>query len=145
MTEERGMSHGPLEFVEIVFPGNRFRGEIVPALKELIDTNTIRILDLAVVSKTADGEVLALEISDLDPGASEPLLDLVDDGEGWFSDEDFAVFGDNLEPNSTAALLIFENTWAARFVEAVRRAHGEVVLNERIPRAVVAELAAAID
>lgn len=138
------MNRGPLEFVEIVFPGNQFRGEIVPALKELADTNTIRILDLAVVSKTADGDVLAVEISDLDPGASTPLLEMVEGGDGLFSDDDFIAFGENLEPNSTAALLVFENTWATRFVDAVHRAHGEVVLNERIPRAVVEELSAAI-
>lgn len=138
------MHYGPLEIIEIVFPGNEFKGEIIPALSELVETGMIRILDLAVISKNAYGDVIALEMSDLDPGAAEPLLELVDGDDGLFSDEDFAAFGQNLEPNSTAALMIFENTWAARFVNAVHRAQGEVVLNERIPRAVVEELEAAL-
>lgn len=138
------MHYDPLEIIEIVFPGNEFRGEIAPALKELVDTGMIRILDLAVISKDAQGDVTALEISDLDPGAAEPLLALVDGDEGLFSDDDFMVFAQNLDVNSTAALMIFENTWAGRFADAVRRANGQVVLNERIPRAVVEQIEAAL-
>ena len=73
---------------------------------------------------------------------SESLLEIVSEDEGIFSDEDFMVFGENLESNSTAALMIFENVWATRFVEAVSNANGTVVLNERIPRSVVEELEA---
>lgn len=137
------MHYDPLEIIEIVFPGNQFSGEIIPALQELVETRTVRILDLAVISKDANGDVTALEISDLDPGACEPLLELVDGEDSMFSDEDFAVFGQNLELNSTAALIIFENTWAGRFINAVHRANGQVVLNERIPRAVVEQIEAA--
>jgi hypothetical protein len=140
----RAMQHDPLEIIEIVFPGNKFRGEIVPELQELAETGMIRILDLAVITKDADGNITALEISDLDPGAAEPLLALVGAEEGMFSDEDFVIFGQNLEPNSTAALMIFENTWAGRFINAVHRANGKVVLNERIPKAVVEEIEAAL-
>jgi hypothetical protein len=138
------MSYGPVEVLEVVFPGNRFRGEIIPALQELVASNTIRILDLAVISKDASGDLLALEIADLDPAAAQPLLALVDGEQGLFSDEDFTAFGEGLQPNSTAALLLFENTWATRFATAIRNANGQVVLNERIPRAVIEELAAAV-
>jgi hypothetical protein len=143
--DEPTMQHDPLEIIEIVFPGNQFSGEIIPALQELVETGTVRILDLAVISKDANGELLALEISDLDPGAAEPLLALVGSEEGMFSDEDFIIFGQNLEPNSTAALMIFENTWAGRFINAVHRANGHVVLNERIPKAVVEAIEAALE
>ena len=81
------MKHGPLEVVEIVFEGNQFNGEIIAALRELVDTGIIRVLDLAVISKNDVGDVVALEIADLDLSTSESLLEIVSEDEGIFSDE----------------------------------------------------------
>ena len=138
------MVGGPLEIVEIVFPGNRFNGEVIPSLQRLVQSRTVRILDIGVISRTATGDIVAMEVADLDPAAATPLLELVDGAQGLFSDEDFIAFGNALEPNSTAAIIIFENTWAAEFVAAVHGSGGEVVLNERIPRHVAEALAASI-
>jgi len=131
---------GPIEVVAFSFPGNQFKGEIIPALQELVQSGTIRIVDLAVIVKNEAGEALAFEIADLEPTASQALMDLVDEDEGIFSDEDFAAFGESMEPNSTEALMIFEHVWATKFAEAVAGANGKLVLAERIPRVVVEAL-----
>jgi len=138
------MGFGPLEVVVLAFPGNQFNGDVLPSLVELVANETIRIVDLAILSKDADGNLTAMEIADLAPDMAQPFLGLVDEAEGIFADEDFAVFGEQLAPNSTGACIIFENTWAARFVDAVHGSNGVVVINERIPRAVVEALEEAL-
>ena len=130
------MAYGPIELVVIHFPGNEFKGEILPALDRLVSGGIIRIVDIAFVIKDADGNIAALEVNDLPP-AFEPL---VAEHGGLISDEDFIAFGEQLEPNSSAALMMFENTWASDFVQAVFNANGEFVMNERIPRVVIEEL-----
>jgi hypothetical protein len=134
------MSYGPIELLVVKFPGNRFTGEIAPALKELVETGTIRIIDLLFVTKDAQGVVDVVEIDGLGEATFATFDPLVGEVAGLLSEEDARLFSASLEPNSSAGLLLFENTWAARFAQAVRNASGEVVLNERIPRAVVEEL-----
>ena len=140
------MAYGPVEFVVIKFPGNQFTGEIVPALTELIDAGTVRIIDIIFVIKDANGVIGVAEIDGLGDALAaiyEPIAQTEDE---LLSNSDGEAIAELLEPNSSAALILFENAWAARFVQAVRNANGEVILNERIPRAVIDEvLAAAID
>ncbi len=134
------MSIGPMEMVAFSFPGNQFTGEIGSALGELVASGTIRILDLAILSKDATGMLTAMQIADLDPWGAASTLALVTGEEGYFADEDYLAFGETMAPNSTEALMLFENTWATKFASAVRNAGGELVLSERIPRAVAEEL-----
>lgn len=134
------MPTGPIELLIVKFPGNQFSGEIVPALREVIETGTVRIADLVFVLKDAEGFVTSVELADLGEDAISGLAGVVEAFDGLLSEEDIAELAETLENDSSALLLLFENSWAARFIEAVRNARGELVFNERIPRAVIDEL-----
>ena len=136
------MSLGPIEMLVVKFPGNRFSGEIIPALAELVENDTVRIVDLLFAVKNKQGDVKVLEFGDLDPDIFGQWDPLVSDVTPLLNEDDARELTASLENNSSAALLLFENTWATRFVDAVSNARGEVVVNERIPRAVVQELTA---
>ena len=136
------MSLGPIEMLVVKFPGNRFSGEIIPALAELVENGTVRIVDLLFAVKNKQGDVKVLEFGDLDPDIFGQWDPLVSDVTPLLNEDDARELTASLENNSSAALLLFENTWATRFVDAVSNARGEVVVNERIPRAVVQELTA---
>jgi uncharacterized membrane protein len=133
---------GPIEMLVVKFPGNKFSGEIIPALGELVENGTVRIVDLLFAVKNKDGEVTVLEFGDLAPDIFGQWDPLVSDVTPMLNEDDARELTASLENNSSAALLLFENTWATRFVDAVSNARGEVVVNERIPRAVVQELTA---
>jgi Family of unknown function (DUF6325) len=136
------MSVGPIELIAIKFPGNKFTGEIVPALAELIEQNTIRVIDIIFVRKDEDGVVDVIEISELDDDTYATYEAVIADVGGMLGEEDAQTFSGLLEANSSAAVMVFENVWATRFVEAVRNANGELIFNERIPRAVIEALEA---
>jgi Family of unknown function (DUF6325) len=136
------MAYGPIEFVVVKFPGNQFTGEIAPALQELVDSGTIRIIDLLFVIKESDGTIGVLELDGLGDAVAAVFAPIAQTEDELLSRSDAEHIGGLLEPNSSAALLLFENAWAARFVQAVRNANGELILNERIPRAVVDEVRA---
>jgi len=127
---------GPVECIVLAFPGNRFKGEIVPALAELVENETIRVIDLAFVKKDADGAITTLELDDMDENEAGGLGAYGDVGD-LLNEDDLVRAAEALEPNNSAALLVWENTWAARFAQAVRNADGIVLENERIPHDVV--------
>ncbi|HYP61932.1 MAG TPA: DUF6325 family protein [Thermomicrobiales bacterium] len=139
------MPTGPIEMLAVKFPGNRFTGEIAPALADLVESDTIRLIDILFVRKDADGLVEVTEISELDDDTYAAFDLVTSDMEGLMSEDDGQRISALLEPNSSAAVMVFENTWASRFTEAMRNADGEVVFNERIPRAVIDEMMAEID
>ena len=133
------MDVGPVDLLIVEFPGNQFKGEIAPALRDLVKDGTVRVLDLLFVYKDADGEVGSVELAGLGPDLEPAFADL--DGQlggGLLDAEDVAQVGANLEPNSSAALIVWENTWAARFVTAMRHAGAKVVDQARIPAEAVA-------
>lgn len=136
------MSLGPIEVLMLRFPGNKFRGEIAPALAELVEGGTIRVIDLLFAIKDADGELDVLELKDMEGDLSvfEPMTSELSD---TLTEDDAQMLARSLPNNSSAAIMLFENTWAKAFADAVVRASGEVVLNERIPRATVDALVAA--
>jgi Family of unknown function (DUF6325) len=136
------MSLGPIEMLVVKFPGNQFKGEIAPALAELVETGTIRVIDFVFIQKDADGSLTSVELADLDPEAASVYASAVDDVSGTLSEDDIIELGGLLENNSSAGLMLFENVWATRFADAVRNASGEVILSERIPRAVIEEVMA---
>ncbi len=135
---------GPVEYLVVYFEGNKFRGEIIPALGELVDSGLIRIIDLAVIIKDAAGDVLLYESSELDIEVADALAKLEGEHDDLLSEEDLLLVAEDLPNNSTAAALLFENVWAARFAQAVRNANGEVLMNERIPNHVVETVRQAI-
>lgn len=136
------MAYGPVEMLTVKFPGNQFTGEIAPALEELVESGMIRIIDLLFVIKDSDGVVTVFEQDgwgDAVAAVFEPISSPEDE---LFSNSDADSIGVLLEPNSSAAMLLFENTWAARFVTAMANAKGEVIINARIPREVIEEVVA---
>lgn len=139
------MSMGPVEYVVIAFPGNRFRGEIAPELKKLVASATVRIIDLSFVKKSADGSVEYLELANLDPDESVVFDDIEGEISGLLNDEDLALIADELVPDSSAALLVWEDTWAAGIVGAIQRAGGQLIAHERVPAALVEQALSTAD
>jgi hypothetical protein len=130
------MTIGPVEYIVVGFPGNKFTGEIAPELIALVDSGTVRILDLIFIGKDADGSVVSFEIDELDALAGFAELDA--DVGGLIGPEDIEYVAGALEPNSSAALLIWEDLWAAPFADAVRRADGVLLEGVRIPHELIA-------
>jgi uncharacterized membrane protein len=128
---------GPVDYMIVAFPGNEFRGEIAPALADLVDNGTIRIIDLAFVGKNAEGEVVAFELMDLAPDVKKAFEDLGVEVSGLFNEDDLMSTGEKLEPNTSAALLVWENLWARTVADAIRDAGGVLVDFTRIPHEVV--------
>jgi len=137
------MSVGPVEYIAIAFPGNKFSGEIVPAIKALQDSGTIRVLDLVLITKDADGNVAAIELADAEAEQRAALEVLGIQRSNLLGEEDFEDIGSALDPNSTAGLMIWENVWAAEFAKSLRNADGILIANGRIPAALVEEAMAA--
>ena len=129
------MSIGPVEYVIIGFPDNKFTGQIAPALAKLIESGTVRIIDLTFITKDMKGNVAVLEFDALEELAT--LAGLEDEIGGLISDEDIAYAASSLEPNTSAALLIWEDVWAAPFAEAVRNANGFILEGARIPHEII--------
>jgi Family of unknown function (DUF6325) len=128
---------GPVDYMIVAFPGNQFKGEIAPALADLVDAGTIRIIDIAFVGKDANGDTVAFELTELDPEVQKGLDNLGIEVEGLFNEDDLRDAGEALEPNSSAALLVWENVWAREVGQAMRNAGGELVAFERLPHDVV--------
>jgi hypothetical protein len=129
LSEVEQLEMGPIDYIVVEWPGKQPTGEALPHLVELVDRGLIRILDFMVVAKAEDGSVATVEIADVGgefavfEGASSGLL----------GEDDVAEAGDVLEPGTTAAVLVYENSWAAPFAGAVRRSGGELVASGRIP------------
>lgn len=128
---------GPVEYLTFYFEGNRFRGEIIPALNELVDSGLIRIIDLAVVSKDRAGNVTIFESNELSEDVALALELLDYEMAGMLSEEDLMVLAEELPNDTTAAAMLVDNVWAANFARAVRDANGVLVGSVRIPHSVV--------
>lgn len=130
------MDIGPVEYVVIEFPGNRFNGEIVPALAKLVDSGTVRILDLLFVRKDASGNVDVFEYDEVEEVAG--LGELEGETGGVFGEDDARLLGEMLAPESSAAVLVWEDCWATEFAQAVRASGGVVAAGQRLPHDEVA-------
>jgi hypothetical protein len=137
-SEEITMSVGPIEVIVVEFPGNRFNGKILPELKRLVDAGTIRIVDGLLMTRGADDEISVLEVDQVlaDPDL-EALAELFDSIDALISDEDVEALKETLEPDSSAAILVFEHTWAIPFRDAVVDSGGVLAAAVRIPADVV--------
>ena len=128
---------GPVDIVILGFPGNKFTGRIAPALMDLVDSGTIRVLDLLFVTKDADGVTTAIDLQDLDPETGPAFLEVTVHEPGALGPEDAEEIADDLPPNSSALLIAFENSWASTFIDAARAADAVLIDQIRIPADVV--------
>jgi hypothetical protein len=136
---------GPIDLAVIKFTGNKFTGEVAPALLDLVQAGTVRVFDALFVYRDAEGRVGSLEIGDLGPEMLPAFVEIDGGmGAGLLDPEDVATVGADLAPNTSALLLVFENTWAARFAGSCRRAGGELVDIARIPSQAVVDTLAAL-
>ena len=136
------MVSGPVDVVIIGFPGNKFTGKIAPAIAELVENNTIRILDLLFVTTDDAGTVSALRIQDLASDMQPGLVELDTFMPGALDEHDAQELAEDLPANSSALLVAFENVWASKFVAAIQEAEAVVIDQIRIPADAVAELLA---
>ena len=138
---EQSNSTGPISYLIVEFPGNKMTGEGFAHLVDLVDRGIIRILDLMFIRKDEDGSVTGLEISNLDSEGADQLVMFAGASSGMLTDEDREEAGGVLEPGSAAAVIVYENRWAAPFAHAMRKAGGQLVAFHRIPvQAILAAL-----
>jgi hypothetical protein len=123
---------GPIDYIVVEWPGKQPTGEAAPLLVDLVDRGLIRIIDLAFMRKAEDGSIETMEIEGLAKEV-EALTDLVGANSDLLTDEDLAEAAGALDPGTSAAILVYENRWAAPFAAAVRRSGGQLVANGRIP------------
>ena len=132
---------GPVDWIVVEFPGSRFRGEILPALLELVERGTVRVLDLLIMKKDEDGNLEAFELADLDDSELGCLRPSETELAMLLSEDDVQAVDAAVETGSTAAVLVWENRWAVPFASAVRRAGGQLLAGGRIPvEALLAEI-----
>jgi uncharacterized membrane protein len=138
------MTFGPIDFIALEFPGNRFKGEILPDLFELVDKDIIRIIDLVIIMKDQDGQVTVRELRELDPAHIEIFSPLNAEVNQMITESDIDMIAEKLADNSTAGILLIENLWAKKTQQAMMDANGRLVMFERIPHHVVEEALADI-
>ena len=124
---------GPVDYLVVEFPGSRFKGEILPELGDLVQRGIVRVLDLVLITKDDAGGFEAFEFGDAEFGDLGELREMERELADLLSEDDVTAVAEALDPGSTAALLVYENLWAAPFASAVRRAGGQLVANGRIP------------
>jgi uncharacterized protein DUF6325 len=124
---------GPVDWIVVEFPGSKFNGEIAPALADLVERDLVRVLDLLVLKKESDGTLEAFELSDLEDAEVGGFRSHEQELAMLLSEEDVNAVAAAIEPGSSAAVLVWENKWAAPFGAAVRHAGGQLVASGRIP------------
>ena len=146
MTDVSLDSLGPIDYLVVEFPAgaSNFTGEMVEELTALVEGGVIRLVDMLILFKDENGEVDAMELSDVDDLG--PLQALEVELAELLAEEDVANLAAAMEPGSTAGVLIWENLWAAPFASAARRAGGQLIADGRIPiQAIIASIEADID
>jgi hypothetical protein len=137
------MTYGPVDLIALEFPGNRFKGEILPEIFDLVEKEIIRVIDLVIIMKD-QGEVSVRELRELDPehmAIFDPLQASVSQ---MITESDINMIAGQLAENSTAGILLIENLWAKKTQQAMLDANGRLVMFERIPHDVVEEALADI-
>ena len=133
------MTYGPVDFLALEFETDQLKGEILPALLELVQNKIVRVIDLVIIQKLADGSHQALEMEQLAPDLLAMFDPLEMEISGIVQVEDIANIAEAMDNDSTAAVLLVENLWAIKFGEAVVRAKGRLLMHDRIPFEVVNE------
>ena len=142
--EERSLDElGPVDYIVVEFPAgaSNFTGEMASELLKLVDSGTIRVIDIVILTKDEDGSIEAMELSDV--GELGELERVEAQLAELLAAEDIAHLAAPMEPGSTAGVLIWENLWAAPFASAARRSGGQLIANGRIPiQAIIASIEA---
>lgn len=134
---------GPVDVAVILFEGNEFSGDVAPALSDLNESGTVRIIDLAFVSKGDDESISYAEVADAD--VADAFERLHDANFDLLSEEDLNEIASGLKAGSSALVIVWENTWAGRIAAAIRASHGQLISQDRIPRETVLQAIAALD
>ena len=132
---------GPIDWILVEFSGPP-TGAAAPHLLDLVERGLIRVLDLVVVNKDAEGTVTILELADVDGDGELDLAVFEGAQSGIIGEEDVAEAGEAMETDTSGVFLLYENVWAAPFAVAVRKAGGQLVASGRIP---VQSIIAALD
>jgi hypothetical protein len=131
---------GPIDYVLIEWPDRQPNGEAAPLLLDLVERGLIRIIDLTFITKGEDGSVAGIDVSELE--GVQAFADFEGASSGLLGNEDIEEAANALDPGTSAALLVYENSWAAPFASAIRRNGGQLVASGRIP---VQAIEAALD
>jgi hypothetical protein len=131
--EEADMTLGPLEYTVIGFEGNNFTGAIADELQRVVDQGTIRIVDLVLIAKDSDGEVMVVEVDSKDDPRFAGFAPLLSGLVGLFTPEDVEAIADDLPVNTSALAVLFEHRWAERLKEAMIAADGFLVRRVTVP------------
>lgn len=139
MEKTTGRTMGPVDYLVVGFPGNKFSGKMVPELADLEKRNIIRVIDLVFVAKDNNGKFFVTEAKDLQGDAARAFSQLAENIQEWFYEGDIASIASDLPNNSSAALLLYENVWAIKFKEDLIEADAQLIAMGRIPPDAVAE------
>jgi hypothetical protein len=134
---KHGRTMGPVDYLLVRFPGNKFNGKIIPELMRLEKEGIVRVIDLVLVMKDSNGEIFITEANDLKGEAATAYMELAKNTQEWFYEGDINAIAANMPNDCSAALLLFENIWAIRFKEALLDADAELIDMGRIPPDVV--------
>src|SRR3954447_23319343 len=136
---------GPVDFLVVEFPGSRMTGEGLPLLVDLVERGIVRVLDLVFVKKRDDGSVVSVEIGQLEQDGAQGLSVFKGATSGLLGPDDIEGVADVIEAGSAAAVLVYENTWAAPLATALMRGGARMVAGARIPAAVLLEALDAVE
>ena len=138
MIDEQLQEMGPIDYVVLEWPGEQPVGDVVPLILDVIDRGIIRVLDIAVVAKGDDGSIATLDLGALDDAS---FAEFDGASAGLLGDDDLEEAAEALKPGTSAAVLVWENRWAAPIAVALRRSGGQLVASGRIPvQAILAAL-----
>ncbi|WP_308120295.1 DUF6325 family protein [Streptomyces bambusae] len=144
-TNDRLDEVGPIDYLVVEFPGSHLTGEGMPLLVDLVDRGIIRILDLTFLTKEADGSVRGIALADVTGDGKLDLTVFEGVSSGLIGEEDMAEAGSLLQPGDSAAILLYENLWAAPLAAALRRADARMIASGRVPVQDVIEALNALD
>jgi len=128
-----GTAVAPIDFVLLEFPGDADTKACADAIMDLVERGTIRLYDLLVIRKALDGSFTGVDLTDVTPSGVGGFHAFGGARSGLIGDDDLGKAAEVMQPGTMAALIIFENTWAAPFVAAALDAGGEMIASERIP------------
>ena len=133
MEREQLEEMGPIDYVVLEWPGRQPTGEAAPLILDAVDRGIIRILDVALLAKDSDGTVATMELGALNGGDGRGFADFEGAQSGLLGDDDLEEAAGVLEPGTSAAIIVWENRWAAPIATALRRSGGQLVASGRIP------------
>ncbi|MEI6842457.1 MAG: DUF6325 family protein [Methanomicrobiales archaeon] len=137
ISKKTGQIMGPVDYIVVSFPGNKFSGEIVPELARLEQNKTIRIIDLAFVLKDQKGNVLITEAKNLGGVVGDAFSAFAEKASEWFSIDDIEAIATVLPNNSSAGIILYENTWAIHLKEGLLNSKAELIDMGRIPSEII--------